>query len=408
MSARFPDPDTSRAVLFGSATFPGLPWLPAAPRNLDALRHTLADTATGVFGRCVRVPDSASAAETGAALHAAASAATDVLLVYYTGFGVLDDRGRLCLAVADSSAVVMAHVRDELAASPAAVRVLILDARLPARAIDQTDVDGTYVLTTTATTVRALGPPGEAHTAFTAALLSALDRPLTLDEIHARIDTDLTGRDLPRPRRRPCGAAADLVLSRGPAGPAPCQPLEEPVRYSTGNPPWERWGAILGTLTLFLVFLVAWYFARHWLRADHVLPAVIIGLTSAFMVTLTVVDPLRVLTIDHVGITFQRDKATLVRLAWYDIAYIGVVSNGERRFLVARPSIDVTVRRSGRAFRQLARLGYVPVCSLSDLEIEDDRLSRVIPLFGGAHVYRDHAALVDADPRLVRFTTSAH
>ncbi|MFC9236306.1 caspase family protein [Streptomyces decoyicus] len=145
---RLPDPVRSRAVLIGTgdhAEGSGLPPLPAIRANLDDLREALTAPTTGVLPpeHCVTVADPATGTEAGSALARVAQEATDLLLVYYGGHGLVDDRGRLHLALPRTeatqprwSALPFETLREELADSPAAIRVLILDCCFSGRAIE--------------------------------------------------------------------------------------------------------------------------------------------------------------------------------------------------------------------------------------------------------------------------------
>ena len=204
---RFPDPARSRALLIGASHFTAagadLPDIPAVEANLTALRQVLTSPDTGVLRSefCQVLADPASADGIGVALSDAAATATDLLLVYYAGHGLVDDRGRLHLAVAHTqplrarwTALPLDLLREEIANSPAATRVLVLDCCFSGRAIEamadnqgvisgQLDVTGTYTLTSTTANAPSHAPAGDRHTAFTGALLRALDEPdpLTLD-----------------------------------------------------------------------------------------------------------------------------------------------------------------------------------------------------------------------------------
>lgn len=121
--------------------------------------------ATGVLPpeHCVTVADPATGTEAGSALARVAQEATDPLLIYYGGHGLVDDRGRLHLALPGTeathprwSALPFETLREELADSPAAIRVLILDCCFYGRAIEamtgahgavsgQIDIAGTYM-----------------------------------------------------------------------------------------------------------------------------------------------------------------------------------------------------------------------------------------------------------------------
>ncbi|MGN2638577.1 hypothetical protein ACTD5D_20845 [Nocardia takedensis] len=85
-------------------TNPELPPIPAAANNLTDLRRFLTDPAAGTFAaeHCTLLHQPNRSDQIGEAVGRAARAATDVLLVYYTGHGLLDRQGRLHLAMADS------------------------------------------------------------------------------------------------------------------------------------------------------------------------------------------------------------------------------------------------------------------------------------------------------------------
>jgi uncharacterized caspase-like protein len=258
----FPDPARSRALLIGASHFavagPDLPDIPAVRANLTALRQVLTSPDTGVLRPdfCRVLADPASVDEVGTALSELAATATDLLLVYYTGHGLVDDRGRLHLALAHThphrarwTAFPFELLREEIANS-AATRVLVLDCCFSGRAIEamadeqgvlsgQLEVAGTYTLTSTTANAPSHAPVGERYTAFTGALLRALDHadPLTLDQIHAVVDRDLTVRNLPRPQRRAVNTAGNLALSCGPTTQSHTQPPDsDAVRFTRAYP----------------------------------------------------------------------------------------------------------------------------------------------------------------------------
>ncbi|MGH3707831.1 MAG: caspase family protein [Pseudonocardiaceae bacterium] len=145
----FPRPARSRALLIGASHFtvagPDLPDIPAVQANLTALRQTLTSPDTGVLKpeSCRVLTDPATVDEVGTALSELAATATDLLLVYYAGHGLVDDRGRLHLALAHThphrarwTAFPLELLREEIANSAAATRVLILDCCFSGRAIE--------------------------------------------------------------------------------------------------------------------------------------------------------------------------------------------------------------------------------------------------------------------------------
>ncbi|MDI3385218.1 caspase family protein [Streptomyces sp. B-S-A8] len=242
-------------MLIGSGRFvdPRLPDLPAVGANLSALRDALTDPVHGLLDpeHCRVVADPADASAVGAALSWASQEATDLLLVYYAGHGLQDDLGRLHLSLPQTdadpeqvpySAVSIELIKNRVGGALADSRVLLLDCCFSGQAVSamsepaglalgQTEVTGTYTLTSTTSTAPSHAPEGERHTAFTGALLDALGRPepLTLDEIHLHVDRALHGRGLPRPRRRSVGTTGSLALVRGGVGAA----------RAPGDRPWH-------------------------------------------------------------------------------------------------------------------------------------------------------------------------
>ncbi|MFI9045315.1 caspase domain-containing protein [Streptomyces sp. NPDC053427] len=234
---------SSRAVLIGTGRFSnaGLPDIPSVAANLRALHATLTDPAHGLLApeHCRVVSDPADQATVGAALSWAVREATDLLLVYYAGHGVLDGDGLLHLGLRHTdigqvgfSAVPIELIKRNVGDARAASRVLIVDCCFSGRAVSamaeptnlavgQLDLTGTYTLTSTTKTAPAHAPFGATYTAFTGALLDGLAQPspLSLDELHGHVDRELHGLGLPRPQRRSAGATGALMLVRGPVRP---------------------------------------------------------------------------------------------------------------------------------------------------------------------------------------------
>ncbi|MGW1620737.1 caspase family protein [Streptomyces sp. NPDC002172] len=239
---RFPDGAAS-AVLIGCGDFDDidLPAIPAVKSNLTDLHSALTHRTHGILPpeHCRVLADPADHRSVGMALAQAAREAEDLLLVYRTGHGLLDEDGLLHLALSSTdpghvgfTGVPADLVKRYLGRARARLRVLVLDCCFSGRAVAampesgslltaQLDLSGTYTLTSTTATAPSHAPPGQRHTAFTAALLDALEQPqpLALDDIHQHIDTVLQGMGLPRPQRRSVNAAGDLALVRGPVQP---------------------------------------------------------------------------------------------------------------------------------------------------------------------------------------------
>ncbi|MGW7595218.1 caspase family protein, partial [Streptomyces rubiginosohelvolus] len=184
--------------------FANLDSLPAVRQNLSTLADLFAD---GVWqlgsSHCVQLLNPNSTREVDQAIAHAAVAATDTLLLYYAGHGLLDRQGRLHLAMPDSdksavhsTAFPYEWVRMRLAESGAARCIVILDCCFSARAMGAqspassiaalAEAEGTYVLAAADERAIALAPPGEVFTAFTGALVRVLtdgiaDAPESLD-----------------------------------------------------------------------------------------------------------------------------------------------------------------------------------------------------------------------------------
>lgn len=91
---RLPYPERSRAVLIGASSYSNLDDLPAVQANVPALRALLCGpNAPFQTENCAALVDPATTVEVSQAVQKAAREATDTLLVYYAGHGLLDDRG---------------------------------------------------------------------------------------------------------------------------------------------------------------------------------------------------------------------------------------------------------------------------------------------------------------------------
>jgi hypothetical protein len=239
-----PDPASSRAVLIGSGTFTSdtLSDYPAISDSISGLASLL----TGAHGlslpasHCTVVAESADARDVGQALHAASHAATDLLVIYYAGHGIIGRRGELYLALADTdhqllkfSALAFENLKEVCTDSRAQRRVVILDCCYSGRAIgdplstaaaqilDKVSISGTFTLTAAPANREALVIPGERYTAFTGRLLSLLNDGdpygpefWTLDEIYLRLRSSLLSENLPEPQRSGTRTIDKLPIAR--------------------------------------------------------------------------------------------------------------------------------------------------------------------------------------------------
>jgi predicted transcriptional regulator len=257
--AGLPNPDASRAVLVGVSEYSTLEELPAVPNNVATLRRLLTDP--DLWGlpdeHCRTLVNPTSVEQVLDTLHTAATAATDALLFYFAGHGLLDDRLDLHLALPGSDsdrlyrAVRYDDVRREIVGAKRVFgKVVILDCCYSGRALlggmsgavelaDHARVDGSYVMTASAETKLALAPPGEEYTAFTGALVDKLahgleNGPDLLDMetifFHVRADLQARHRPVPQQRTRNDGRAIALVRNRRASGRGAVRELATPAR----------------------------------------------------------------------------------------------------------------------------------------------------------------------------------
>lgn len=193
---------------------------------------------------CTIVKDATDGRAVARLLADVASAAEDVLFVYYAGHGILGSRRlELYLGLSETdpdrpqySALPMDWVRDELLNSQASTKVLILDCCFSGRAIDgaladeeslvlgQVGVSGTYTLTSSPANKPSLAPEAAPHTAFTGELLTLLrdgvpGGPAELDLLllYRHLLNRMAEQGLPTPRQRGTDNVHDLALGRNPA-----------------------------------------------------------------------------------------------------------------------------------------------------------------------------------------------
>jgi hypothetical protein len=485
---RFPDPARSRAVLIGASHFtaagPDLPDIPAVEANLTALRQVLTNPDTGVLKPelCRVLVDPTSTDEVGTALSELAATATDLLLVYYAGHGLVDDRGRLHLALAHThphrarwTAFPLDLLREEIANSAAATRVLVLDCCFSGRAIEamaddqgvisgQLEVAGTYTLTSTTANAPSHAPAGDRYTAFTGALLRALDKadPLTLNQIYITVDRDLAARNLPRPQRRVINTAGDLALSRGPATQSHTEPPSGAVRFT--RPYRSLIGAglrVFGAVFLVLLHYTLLFVMLYCLLALlslFVLPLLLfqssdrVEIIGAFLgvklpVFVALISPIltvvtitrrrtphekrvasilkklvsgvkdarvRELVVDRSGLTVRR---TLMRthLPWRDIAQVGVLQpergssdqrqpaaqNKRKHVLVVRLRPEAPAPGVVSVLSDNHRqLGYLGLCTVEELGTSRQEMISLLERFAGGKLVHSSRQFLDRDPRL--------
>ncbi|MFD4508318.1 caspase family protein [Streptomyces sp. NPDC058457] len=256
---RLPDPEGSRAVLFGAAAYryDELPDLPAIANNLKDLHAALAPPLGGFAAEhCAVLLDPPETVSVFNQLQHQSHRATDTLLVYFAGHGIRKVGGGLYLTVSTSqeaskrvSALDYDVLRELVSESGAQNKIVILDCCYSGRAIqgmsaaalaEQLDIDGACVLTSTAKDREALAPAGARHTTFTGELLHLLHHGvpgagelLSLGTVAEQLRRNARLRGLPIPEHLFHGTTRHLALTRNPAAPA----TDPPAPPSAPPPP---------------------------------------------------------------------------------------------------------------------------------------------------------------------------
>lgn len=261
-----PDPGASRAVLVGTSHYQHLEQLPAVSNNLQ----TLAGLMSGPLSlqlpaqHVTVLEDPASADRVVSAVRQAAAEATDTLIVYFAGHGLIDPQGTLSLALSHTefgrieTGLPYEWLRQVLLLDSNAERhVVILDCCYSGLALgrmsaspglaDQAAVEGTFLLAAAAETRTALAPVGDTYTAFTGTLVETLTHGipggpelLDLGTIYRHLHRTLTARGHPVPQARDRNGGAQVALGRNhaalPAPPAPAPPGTEAARRPQTDP----------------------------------------------------------------------------------------------------------------------------------------------------------------------------
>ncbi|GAA1578712.1 hypothetical protein GCM10009789_35340 [Kribbella sancticallisti] len=254
---RAPRFENSYAVLIGVGTYedPSLADLESAVRNLAGLAATLTDREIAGWPaeRVITIPDPGNLATLGPELRGLCKQATDTLLIYYCGHGLLSDDSRLHLSVATSrsdevsfTAMPYDWIRNVTKSSPAASKLLILDCCFSGRAIedmssednfvaDRATIDGTYTITSTTRNDAAKAPVGKAYTAFTGELIDLLSngvpggpKYLTANTLYTHLRIRLSTAGFPQPQSRGVNSIDRLILARNVAAGSSADPPRVP------------------------------------------------------------------------------------------------------------------------------------------------------------------------------------
>ncbi|WP_131737531.1 caspase, EACC1-associated type [Actinomadura roseirufa] len=245
-----PDPLRSRAVLIGTSKYTHLPQLPAVGKNLEEFTRLL--TSPRLCGlppeHCAVISNPESPAEMIDPIAQAAEEATDVLLVYFAGHGLVHSAGSdLYLTLAGShskrmyTSVAYDHIRNELRESRARRTLVILDCCYSGRAVglmadddptarvaNSAALSGVYVMASTAG--NRTSKTGDRYTAFSGALFDLVNSGipecedyLSVDDLFLGVREVLKDGHLPAPQRREVDYGASLKLFRNRAKELPKQ-----------------------------------------------------------------------------------------------------------------------------------------------------------------------------------------
>ena len=243
-----PDRQKSRVVLLGTGTYgyPELPGISAIRNNVSAFAEVLRSERVWGLPRenCVVVNDPTTNVQLLDPITEAAQQATDTLIVYYAGHGLVDSkRGDLHLTLTTTdtrriyTAVPYSNVRDIILDSRAACRIVILDCCYSGRAlgsmsdpattvVNEASAEGTYILAAASENKIALAPPGEPFTAFTGEFLNILqagipgkEELLDLDTIYSQVLDRMRANSRPLPQKRDRNTAGRLSLVQNQAHP---------------------------------------------------------------------------------------------------------------------------------------------------------------------------------------------
>ncbi|MER6206583.1 caspase, EACC1-associated type [Streptomyces sp. NPDC001642] len=231
----------SRAVIVGVGDYSDLPKLPSVCASANAVAELFCDERVwGLQGsdHCKVLINPQSGEEVLDAIQDAAGEAQDTFVVYFAGHGLVGPDGQLHLGLPRSHpqrlhrAPAFEEVRRLLVHECGALRkVVFLDCCYSGRALGgymgqpvsaaSMEVEGTYVMTSSAETKLSLAPEGEPYTAFSGELVKALSLgvpgasdPLQMDMLFQHVHRELSVKSRPIPQRSVRNDGASIALFR--------------------------------------------------------------------------------------------------------------------------------------------------------------------------------------------------
>jgi hypothetical protein len=264
-------------ILFGSSTYedPRLPSIPQVRRTLDGLASMFTDPELGICApdQCDVVLDPASVNEVGDRLHTIRDEPDDLLILYFVGHGLVDQRGELYLALPasrfenpDYGSLRYQTVRNTMLDSRARAKVIILDCCFSGRALTMSaagvdvtrlEVSGTLVLASSAHDQASLALPSEVHTAFSGRLIAAVTEGIegagdvvTGNDLFRHLRAVLRREGLPAPQQSSSGTALFAPIARSPEGATVTLALQSarPDAGPADPTPWRRLATALREL----------------------------------------------------------------------------------------------------------------------------------------------------------------
>ncbi|PZG91074.1 hypothetical protein C1I97_30245 [Streptomyces sp. NTH33] len=298
---RLSDPAKSRAVLIEAHEFARngagirdprrhLASRPSVERGCRRLAELFQDPAVwGLYRENCHVVSQPTRDALLGAVHDAAAAATDTLVVYYAGHGLLYPFSTgLHLSVPETTkdkpftAVRYEDVRGILLGAVHVRRkVVILDCCFSGTALRESlssgddatllaDVQGTSVLAASPATQWALAVEGEQYPAFTGELIALLEAGvsggpelLTMADLFDHVDRSLMQKNRPRPQQLNRDRGASICIARNQAPPLHQEPPENREEQNGKSGSGRR--RMLLAIGLLVVFAVLIYF---WLLPD--------------------------------------------------------------------------------------------------------------------------------------------
>jgi hypothetical protein len=237
-------PEKTIAVLIGSSNFPedteNLPDLPGVINNIESLTRIFTnENLVGIpENNILTLLDERDSGAIATKVARKARSATDTLVVYYAGHGLIGERSLFLATPASHSqdfefnSIAIGSIKNAILASPARKKIFILDCCFSGRALNvmaqpsdlvrsSIDIKGTFAISASPENEPALAPSGEKYTTFTGELIKVLEdgiengkEGVTIQEIFQAIYDEFNRRGLPLPQKVSSQNADRIVLVR--------------------------------------------------------------------------------------------------------------------------------------------------------------------------------------------------